>query len=188
MNRKRILVSSIFALAFLGMVGILHPFFESLGLSKKADNDSLISIEVKPLTLGELQIVDVKGKKLFLLKPSNAQLQSIQALNGHVWDANSHAFNEELGAFVYWGHSTKWGCPLELVPSKESRLLAWEPAAQWLGGYWDQQCEVSYDFAGRAIKTYGFTRNGYKQKHPSLESPTIFEHSNGKYIVSIYHR
>lgn len=159
-----------------------------MGISAKADNDSLVSVRVDPLKPGELQVIDVKGNKLFLLKPSNAQLQSIHTLNSHVWDANSHSFDEKLGAYVYWGHSSKWGCPLEYVPPQASILLEWEPKAQWLGGYWDWLCEVSYDYSGRAIKTYGFTRNGYNHKHPNLGSPTIFEGSNGKYIVSIYQR
>jgi hypothetical protein len=66
--------------------------------------------------------------------------------------------------------------------------LDWEKDALWLGGYWDWVCEVSYDYSGRAIKTYQYTYNGYNWKADNLHSPSVFQKNGAKYVVSKYPR
>ena len=188
MNKKKAIIVAMYVLASVGMALLAYPFIASMSVSAKSKNESLVTIEIPTLTPGKLLKIGINGKTLFLLKPDQEQEDTIESLTPHVWNASTSSFNKEIGAYMYWGHSTKWGCPLELLPRQESRLLDWEPNAQWLGGYWDDWCEVSYDYAGRTIKTYAFTRNGYNAELPNLHSPEVFIGSKGKYIVSIYER
>lgn len=129
--------------------------------SAKALNDSIIAVPIPPLEPGVIYPLDVAGRTLFVLKPSQEQTAAIRALDLHVWDVSAPGYLPEEGMYAYWGYSPRWGCPLEHHPPQESMLLGWEANAKWLGGYWDNRCEVSYDYAGRAIRTYGFTYNGY---------------------------
>ena len=46
-------------------------------------------------------------------------------------------------------------------------------ASGWRGGYWDERCEVSYDYAGRAISNAAYTFNGYTGPWPNLRSPRV---------------
>lgn len=187
-NKKKILKLTICILFLIGIIFLTYPFIISLGLNPKIKNDSIVLIDVPVLRQGELKVIEINGINLFILKPNNEQLKSIHDLNAHVWNANINSFNKELGAYVYWGYSTKWGCPLELKPSEPSMLTDYKSNAKWFGGYWDFICEVSYDYSGRAIKTYEYTYNGYDRELPNLKSPTIFRKSGEKYAVSIHQR
>ncbi|MDC7824808.1 hypothetical protein PQS90_06590 [Pseudomonas sp. BLCC-B13] len=188
MHRKTVLSLTVCSIAFIGIIFSAFPFIKSLSIGPKANNASLVSIDIPQLTTGHLKEIEINGLKLYLLKPSKEQAEAIKKLNAHVWDSSINSFNNELGAYVYWGHSTKFGCPLELKPPQESPILQWSQKAEWLGGFWDWRCEVSYDYAGRAIKTYEHTFNGYTAEFPNLENPRILKKQNGKIIVSIYQR
>ena len=188
MNRKAALSLTVCSIAFIGVIFSAFPFVKSLSIGPKANNASLVTIDIPQLTVGHLKEMEINGINLYLLKPSKEQVEAIQSLNTHVWNSSINSFNSELGAYVYWGHSTKFGCPLELKPAQESPILHWSQKAEWLGGYWDWRCEVSYDYAGRAIKTYEHTFNGYAAEFPNLDIPRIFKKQNGKIVVSIYQR
>lgn len=188
MSRKIALSLTVFSIAFIGVIFSAFPFIKSLSIGPKANNASLVTIDIPQLTEGHLKEIEINGLNLYLLKPSQEQTDAIQRLNTHVWNSRIDSFNRELGAYIYWGHSTKFGCPLELKPPQESPILRWSKNAKWLGGYLDWRCEVSYDYAGRAIKTYEHTFNGYAAEFPNLDTPRIFKKQNGKIIVSIYQR
>lgn len=111
-------------------------------------------------------------------------MRSIAALDGHVWNTAKSSYVKELDAYLYWGTSTGWGCVLEEKPPQESQLKNWNEKAQWLGGFWDPQCEVSYDYAGRTIRTWEFTFNGYTGEFANLIPPK-FTLEGGKLIVSL---
>ena len=40
-----------------------------------------------------------------------------------------------------------------------------------MGGYFDLMHDPSYDYAGRTIKTYEYTYNGYNVKYPNMKVP-----------------
>jgi hypothetical protein len=188
MDRKAVLKIGITGLTLVGLIATAYPFMASLAPSERAVNDSIAVITLPPLEPGTVYSTNVNGSVLFLLKPNQEQLEAIKALDAHVWEITSNSYKPELGIYAYWGHSPKWGCSLQHQPPQESRLLEWDENAKWLGGYWDGWCEVSYDYAGRAIKTYRYTYNGYTWYPKSLRTPRVFEESRGVYLVSIYQR
>lgn len=175
------------------LIGIFlsaYPFVASLRLSDKAKNDSVSTIEITELKPGAVYKYDVNGIPLFILKPDEEQTTSLAFLDSHVWEPNVNTFNHEIGAYVYWGVSTKWGCLLAHYDQENgSTMTRWQPSeSKWFGGYWDYSCEISYDYAGRAIKTYNYSYNGFNGKYENLHSPSIFRKAKNGYIVSIYQR
>jgi Rieske Fe-S protein len=188
MNRKKGLRYGLIAMSVFGAGAIIYPFLASLSPSAKAINDSVVIIDAPPLEPGIVYSEDINGTPLFLLKPTQAQRSSIELLNAHVWTPTINTYNPKLGAYVYWGFSPKWGCPLEHKPPQQSRLQEWNKDAKWLGGYWDNWCEVSYDYSGRAIKTYNRTYNGYTWNQKNLKTPSVLYKSHGKLYVSISQR
>ncbi|MES9981634.1 MAG: hypothetical protein ABW107_23220, partial [Candidatus Thiodiazotropha sp. 6PLUC5] len=103
----------------------------------------------------------------------NEQWDSIKYLNKHVWNKSNDSYIEALGLFIYWGHSTKFGSPLEHHPKNETIPPGWWDDRKWMGGYWHPWDEISYDYAGRAIKTRIHTYNGYNADYPNLQVPKI---------------
>lgn len=188
MNRREALKLLVIGMSVLGVVATAYPLVASLSPSAKADNDSFVVFDMPPLMPGIVYSENIKGVNLFLLKPTHEQLASIKLLDAHVWNPEIQTYNPELGIYIYWGHSPKWGCPLEHKPAQQSRLVEWDKTAKWLGGYWDSWCEVSYDFSGRAIKTYSYTYNGYTWNQKNLKTPSVFHESHGKFYVSILQR
>lgn len=184
MNKRRFLIISTAGLLIGGLAAASFPFLGSMKPSEKAKNDDLVLIDLPKLHPGQLLELTVEGRRLLVLRPNEEQRESIRILSDHVWDSDSYAYNAGIGAYVYWGESTRWGCPLDDKPPQESRIKQWDENAEWLGGFWDPWCEVSYDYAGRSIKSYMYTYNGYSAKYPNLRAPKIFKKENGRYVVS----
>lgn len=188
MDRRRFLTLLVTVLALTGVGATSIAFIRSLGLTARTGHDSLALVDIPRLEPGEVYRLSILGQQLIALKPSDAQRASITSMDAHVWQPGIEAYNDALGAYVYWGYSTKWNCPLEHKPPQVSVLFEWHNSAKWLGGYWDVGCEVSYDYAGRAIKTYDYSYNGYTGKYPNLQTPTLFKKTGDKYLVLVYRR
>lgn len=185
-TRKKILTSAVVVMLFGGLVMAAFPFITSLGPSEEAENQSVVTINIPELEPGKVTKVIVNNVPLFILKPSENQKQSIAQLNEHVWDAKTSSFNEELEAFVYYGLSTNRGCILSHKAPQDSVLMKTKSEAQWFGGFWDNNCEASYDYAGRAIKTYELTFNGLNKQFDNLHSPSVLQKTKNGYLVSIF--
>ena len=175
-------------LTIVGVVATAYPFIAFLNPSAKAENDSLVLVELPRQETGIVQTIDVNGMKLLLLKPSKTQSDAIKKLDPYVSEVPVNTFREDVGAYVYWAYSSKWDCPLKHQPPQASRLRDWSEKAEWLGGYWDWWCEVSYDYSGRAINKYEYTFNGYTWPGKGLRTPAVFKRSGTKYVVSVYQR
>lgn len=164
---------TLITVALIGLTITAYVFIMSLNPSTKVENEALVIVDIPELKYGIVNKIDVKGVPLLMLKPDEKQKASI--LNSHVWTVNSQTYYEELGVYAYWGVSSRWGCPLEHKPPQKSQLLKWDKTAKWLGGYWSVACEDSYDYAGRAIKTYGFTYNGFNLASPNHSSVVVLQ-------------
>lgn len=172
-GRRRVLLGALLFLGIVAMTAVATVLSQSLEPSARAWNDAEFVVTLAPLEEGKLQILHVNQHPLFVLRPDAGQRQSIRELNDHVFDKRHSYFSPELGAYVYWGESTKWGCPL-LEKTAADQLVYWPDTERtWLGGYWDPHCEVSYDYAGRTIATYSRAFNGYTGEWPNLQSPHV---------------
>lgn len=183
MKRNRtILRRAFFALLLLGGVFALQPFGRALSPTAAARSEAQAIIDLPALTPGQLVQVDVAGRPLFLFRPTAAQRAALASLDGEVWQTESRAWQASIAAYVYWGLSTRNGCRLEEIPSQATARSL--PEGEWLGGYWDARCEVSYDYAGRAIRNRRYSWNGYSREVANLAVPAVFEAVGERYLVS----
>jgi hypothetical protein len=105
---KSLLLMTLISLSVLGVVLV-----QSLAPSERALNEAEYVLKVQSIESGELQIHKIAGRQLFVLKPDKDQLASIDYLDEHVWNNTRNSYLETLGVYIYWGHSTKFGRPLE---------------------------------------------------------------------------
>ena len=184
MNRKKTLKLTILVLVLFGMVISALPFIFSLSPNASSKQDVNIEIFIKDLDEGIVYRYELGRKLILVLKPTKIQLESVRNLDDHVWDKSYSDFN---GVFVLIGHSTstKGGCGLSHYPKDVSRLSNTKDA-EWNGGYWDVACEVSYDYAGRAIKTYEKTYNGYIAQVKNLGVPIVSVLHNKKIVITVH--
>jgi hypothetical protein len=160
-------------MAIVSLLAIGYVVAQSFFPSARAINEAEYVLNIVPLEPEKLQVHRIHGRQLFVLKPDKRQIESIKLLDDHVWKKEADSFVKELGAYVYWGHSTKFGRPLEHHPIDETLPPGWGIDRNWQGGYWHPWDEVSYDYAGRTIASYEFTYNGFNQAYPNLQVPTL---------------
>lgn len=173
MNRRSTLLLVLTLLCLIAGAALSGVFFSSLSPSDRTQNDAEFVVTLAPVVEGKLQVVSVNGRPLFVLKPDAQQRRSIEEMDGHVFDKRHGFFSPELGAYVYWGESTKWGCPLSEMTTSDYKAYWPDSVRTWSGGYWDARCEVSYDYAGRTIASPDRAFNGYAAEWPNLRSPRI---------------
>lgn len=160
------LMASMIVAASIWVVG------SSLAPTDAARTRSTYLLKVEELRPGEIREYELDGGPLLVYRPTNADMANLKFLDAHVWHPESKAFVTALGAFVYWGYSTKFGCKLQHIPPGKF-TTALDRNIDWRGAYVDPCHGPNYDYAGRTIKTYEFTRNGYSGEHPNLYVPTV---------------
>jgi hypothetical protein len=151
---------------------------DSLAPSARAENEARAVIDLPTLEEGKLQVVMINERPLFFLRPNAEQRRAIDSLERQVAEPSRAAFKPELNAFVYWGESTRWGFPLREISAAEGRREQPDRQTPWLGGYWSERGEVSYDYAGRAITSQAYTYNGFNVPYPNLVSPRLLVQGN----------
>ncbi|MFT5451413.1 MAG: ubiquinol-cytochrome c reductase iron-sulfur subunit [Enterobacterales bacterium] len=168
MTRKQ-LVQSTWLLVGIAVLGIGYMLFSFMGPTERviAQNEHIVKLSI--LKMGQpVKVVTERGP-IFFLQPNKEQLDYLKKLNKHVWDIEYSGYSENLNLFVYSGISTRYGCEVQHFPKGESPLIKYSDKARWYGGYFDPCHGSSFDYAGRAIKTWGFTHNGYELETPNLK-------------------
>jgi len=172
-HRKQALVSTVAAFSLLSVSAVAYSFLSSLAPSERAKNDAELALPLPDLVRGQLLVLRVNGRPLFLLRPDAHQLESIATLDQDVWHPHRSNWVPELHAFAYWGTSRHFGCELSNVPVGDSTFLPPSYHLNWLGGYWDPQCKTTYDYAGRAIRNRYRTFTDFAPEVPNLRRPQI---------------
>lgn len=171
--RKKALVSTVAVFGLLAVSAAAYPFLSSLSPSERTKNNAEFAFPIPDLREGQPLTLHVNGRPLLLLRPDAHQLESIAKLDQDVWHADRDNWVPELNAFAYWGIGSPFGCELQNVPVGDSTFLPPSYHHNWLGGYWDPRCEVSYDYAGRAIRSPDRAFNGFAPEVPNLRRPQI---------------
>lgn len=178
MQRRDLLRWIVTVMGLLGIGLATIPFFRSMSPSSSIKANAKFVVDLSDLRPGVLKIVETPVGPVFILRPNAEQLRSIASLDAHVWHPEQIAYSKEVDAFIYWGISTRFGCELLEKKAPRSILTEFYDSGTWLGGYWDPACEVSYDYAGRAIKNGEFTFNGYNMEYPNLDVPRFKRHGD----------
>ena len=161
-------VACLFALALIAFASVLVA---SMYPTERERNNASVILKLEALQPGEFRKIFVAeyGRTLFVFRPTQEVMADLKKLDAHVWDCNLQAYDKDHEIFIYWGESTKTGVQLERIAKGSSRFT--EPGHVWLGGYFDLMHDPSYDYAGRTIKYYEYTYNGYDVKHPNMKVP-----------------
>ncbi|MCV6637885.1 hypothetical protein [Candidatus Albibeggiatoa sp. nov. NOAA] len=182
MNKRKALSILVGILSIVGMASLSYPFLMSLNPSARAINNSFATVHLPKLELGVIYSIKVDGVPLLILRPNEYQKQTILKLDSHVWDKSINSYHETTGAYIYWGISPRFGCELAHFAPQDKR----SNNREWLGGYWDNWCEVSFDYAGRSIKNPNMTLNGFVWNNEGLPSPSVELKDGNKLVVSLY--
>lgn len=174
MQSRRSLVILLSALSVLSVAAVTWALVQSMNPTERERNKVATLVDIGTIAPGELKVVEVQpyGRKLFLFRPTAEVFEDLGRLNPHVWNPRVTSYDKEHGLFIYWGQSTKYWEDLTHMPKGKSAFgQSIEGGHIWLGGYYDRGHDPSYDYAGRTIKSYEYTFNGYREEHPNLWVP-----------------
>jgi ubiquinol-cytochrome c reductase iron-sulfur subunit len=182
---RKLLTRSVIVLSTLGLVITGYVFVSSLSPSERAKAESEHLINITGLMPGELRVVNVNERPLFIHRATKQEHDDLRLLDNHVWNKDYSGYDEKQDIFVFWGLSTRLGCHLTHLPKGKSRFE--NNGAVWMGGYFDPCHDSSYDYAGRTIKTIMYTVIGFNAEVPNLKPPR-FEASMNHIFVHGYER
>lgn len=183
--RKRVLKNAVLFLSLVGVMLVCWPFVGSLQPNAKAKAEleaHPFELSIDKLEIGVPTEVEVSGRPLIFLKPSDKQLKDLKFLDAHVANPSLDSYIDDVGVFVYqaWGRKNFYYCEVEHRPSEEAS--EWYP--EWKGGFLSMPCDISYDYAGRAIKSVKYSAIGYAGEFENLKSPYPIRVKDG--VISIY--
>jgi ubiquinol-cytochrome c reductase iron-sulfur subunit len=157
---RRTLVVATSVVGGAAAVGAAVPFVVSMWPSERTRAAGApVKIDVSGLAPGELQVVEWRGKPVWLLKRSPQMLESLKSIEPRLSDPDSkaseqpkYAENEHRSAkpdlLVLVGVCTHLGCSPQEKPASDKA----EMGADWPGGFYCPCHGSKFDFAGRVFK------------------------------------
>jgi len=141
-------------------IGAAAPFVASMWPSERTRAAGApVKVDISTLSPGELQVVEWRGKPVWVLKRSKEMLESLKAVEPRLSDPESkasdqpkYAANEFRSAkpdlLVLVGVCTHLGCSPQEKPASAKD----EMGADWPGGFYCPCHGSKFDFAGRVFK------------------------------------
>jgi ubiquinol-cytochrome c reductase iron-sulfur subunit len=183
--RKQLALIGIVVMALVGVAALAWMFASSMSISattREIRGTDISAAAVAAIEPGEVAEFLPFGRPLFVLRPTPDQLRAVVELDEHVWNHQWSGYDADHGLFIYWGISTRLGCNLEHIPPGASPLGV-GVGGRWLGGYFDPCHDSSYDYAGRTIKSFPYSRNGFTADVPNLQAPDHRFRSDGTLVI-----
>ena len=159
------------------MVAILGVFFGYLGPSDAARPKEVAEIhieEIRAIPQGDFVRVIGPDGIAFVFKPTPEILEELPLLDDSVFDPEIESYVEELGVFIYWGISTRFGCLLLHAPRGSL-----EHFPNWPGGFYDPCHDSSYDYAGRTLSDPNLSYARFVKEVSNLYVPEVSIHRDG---------
>lgn len=176
MDRRQTYVRVVWGFTLFGLVVVAIVFFDAVFPDNPENISASVVIDISNFAIGEPKIIELSpSRPLIILRANREQLDSLAALEPHVWGKNVDAWMISSRTFVYWALSTGkfGGCRLKHVPPAKPPVTETDDAKGWLGGYWGAGCDASYDYAGRAIKSPQYLYGDYAGRSQSLRAPLM---------------
>ena len=176
MDRRQTYVRVVWEFTLFGLVVIAIVFFGVVFPDNPENILASVVINISDFAIGEPKIIELSpSRPLIILRTNREQLDSLVALEPHVWEQDVDARMLSSRMFVYWALSTgKFGeCRLKDVPPAKPPVTETHGAKGWLGGYWGSGCDASYDYAGRAIKSPQYPYADYVGRSQPLRAPMM---------------
>lgn len=158
LERRRLLKIVACTLGACGVAAAVTPFVAALMPSKmtKALNEPL-SVDISQLNVGEMMTVHWRGKPVWLIRRSAAELKALRQVNPQLRDPDSTTDQQPLFAqnayrslkpdiLVLIGLCTHLGCIPNFMPPMATL------GSDWPGGFLCPCHGSQYDLAGRVFK------------------------------------
>ena len=157
---RRTLVVATSAVGGAAAVGAAVPFVASMWPSERARAAGApVQVDISGLSPGELQVVEWRGKPVWVLKRSPEMIESLKTDAGRLSDPESKASTQPKYAenafrsakpdlLVLVGVCTHLGCSPQEKPASAKA----EMGADWPGGFYCPCHGSKFDFAGRVFK------------------------------------
>ncbi len=157
-GRRRFLVAATSAVGAIGAAGIAVPFLSSWSPSEKAKAAGApVKTDISKLELGQMVVVEWRGKPVYVLHRTSKQLSSLSALSDQLKDptsvnskqpayisGESRALRPEI--LVVEGLCTHLGCAPKFRPEVGAADLGGE---DWQGGFFCPCHGSKFDLSGR---------------------------------------
>jgi hypothetical protein len=174
--KKSILLKIVVVLSLALIAAVAYALTSYISPSTHINPATALYIDLKQVEAGKVQTLDHPRGTIFALRPSAVQWNTIKTLDAHVSTANDKAlsnFYAPANMFVYWARDPNRDCPLEHFPAAETLNNVQGDGRRWLGGFAHPTCEISYDYAGRAIANADFSKYGLASNYRSMRRPEL---------------
>lgn len=162
-GRRRFLTAATCAVGAGGAVGIAVPFLGSWNPSAKAKAAGApVKADVGKLEPGQMVVVEWRGKPVYVLHRTDAQLEALPGLNDKLKDPDSINSNQQPpyiksidrsirpDLLVVVGICTHLGCAPKYRPEVGAADLG--GPGQWEGGFFCPCHGSKFDLSGRVYK------------------------------------
>ena len=159
-STRRNLIAATTALAGVAGVGVALPFAWSFWPSERAKAAGApVEADISNLAPGELQVVEWRGKPVWIMRRTKEMLEAVRKADDKVTDPKSkdstqpeYAKNENRSikpdVLVLVGICSHLGCS----PQQKSADAKGEMGADWAGGFLCPCHGSKFDLAGRVYK------------------------------------
>ena len=157
-GRRKFLVAATSVVGAAGATGVAVPFLSSWSPSEKAKAAGApVKADISKLELGQMVVVEWRGKPVYVLHRTSKQLSSLSALSDQLKDptsvsskqpsyieGESRALRPEI--LVVEGLCTHLGCAPKFRPEVGAADLGGE---EWQGGFFCPCHGSKFDLSGR---------------------------------------
>jgi ubiquinol-cytochrome c reductase iron-sulfur subunit len=157
-GRRRFLTAATSAVGVAGVVGVAVPFVGSWNPSAKAKAAGApVKADISKLEPGQMIVVEWRGKPVYVVNRSDAQLETLPKLNDQLKDPDSLVSEQPVyiqgidrsirpNLLVIVGLCTHLGCAPKFRPEVGAADLG---GADWLGGFFCPCHGSKFDLSGR---------------------------------------
>lgn len=159
-GKRRFLTLTGVAAGGVGAAAAAWPFLASLAPSERAKAlGAPVTVDISKLEMGQMLITTWRGSPVWILRRSEAMLESLKKVETHLRDPESledqqpaYAQNETRSSkpsvLVMIGRCTHLGCSPKFRPDHPAPDLG----SDWMGGFFCPCHGSKFDLAGRVYK------------------------------------
>ena len=186
-TRRRFLTAATSVVGVAGVVGVAVPFVGSWQPNAKAKAAGApVKFDVSKLERGEMEVVEWRGKPVYVVRRSAQSLDELNSLDASLKDpesiiskqpsyitGESRAINPEF--IVLIGLCTHLGCAPKYRPELDS--VETTDGSEWIGGFFCPCHGSMFDLSGRVYKGVPASAN--------LEVPPYSFESDSVIVIGI---
>jgi ubiquinol-cytochrome c reductase iron-sulfur subunit len=161
-TRRKFLTAATSAVGVAGVVGVAVPFVGSWNPSAKAKAAGApVKFDFSKLEPGQMTVVEWRGKPVYVVNRTAAQLEALPGLDSQLKDPNSENVDQQPpyitgidrsikpNLLVVVGLCTHLGCAPAFVPEVGVANLG---GAKWVGGFFCPCHGSKFDLSGRVYE------------------------------------